>query len=365
MKRLQLTLLLSAAAALANCGARGQSPASSQSSEQEPKTPIEWFQRANEQMNLRMPESAPFHMKVAFHALPGEEMLGPKDKPQIQTGDGIYEETWLAPHQWRREVTFGDYHAVEVESDKGRKIQASSEYEPSRVLMLLGALFDQIPAYVITKESEIDWHRNWSIRRVSSGDVSMVCVCNSTSQSAVFTSHGGFYFLPRGLLVFGNSNRLTTSWLNDTVFGEKMVPRRITIQAPALKPSAPERELLNADVAIEAPSQVDPASFDLPGPPADPGLTLRPRLKFDRPPQSLSDTFIPFDHNAAIVFLAAIDRSGATRELEVIDAQNAQNLRETVVEMRKRKYRPAEVDGSRCEIPLHVDLTLEHHSEMR
>ena len=57
-----------------------------------------WFQRASDQMNLRGPDGAPFHMKVAFTALPGLELLEGKKKPQIMTGDGVYEETWLAPH---------------------------------------------------------------------------------------------------------------------------------------------------------------------------------------------------------------------------------------------------------------------------
>jgi hypothetical protein len=48
-------------------------------------------------MNLRMPGCTPFHMRVTFHALPGIELLGPKERSSILTGDGIYEETWLAP----------------------------------------------------------------------------------------------------------------------------------------------------------------------------------------------------------------------------------------------------------------------------
>jgi len=73
----------------------------------EPKNSIEWFQLAKEQMDLRMPGSASFRMKVTFHAFPGVEFLNLKEKPQIVNGDGLYEETWLSPHEWRREVTLG------------------------------------------------------------------------------------------------------------------------------------------------------------------------------------------------------------------------------------------------------------------
>jgi len=44
-------------------------------------------------MDLRAPGASPFHMKVTFHAYPGEELLSPGQKPQIMTGDGVYEET--------------------------------------------------------------------------------------------------------------------------------------------------------------------------------------------------------------------------------------------------------------------------------
>ena len=63
----------------------------------EPKTAIEWFQRASDQMNIRLPGSAPFHMTVKFQAFPGEELLGIKEKSQIMVGDGVYEEVGSPP----------------------------------------------------------------------------------------------------------------------------------------------------------------------------------------------------------------------------------------------------------------------------
>ena len=107
--------------------AGAQTPAPTQTAVPEPKTSAEWFQRASDIMNLRLPGSAPFHMRITFHASPGMELLSFKEKPEIVTGDGVYEETWLALHQWRREVTLAGYHAIEEESGGGRKMQASSD----------------------------------------------------------------------------------------------------------------------------------------------------------------------------------------------------------------------------------------------
>src|ERR1035437_6846742 len=82
-------------------------PTAAQSGAADPKDATGWFQRASEQMNLRGPGATPFHMKVVFDALPGLELLGKKEKAQIMTGEGVYEEAWISPHQWRRAVTLG------------------------------------------------------------------------------------------------------------------------------------------------------------------------------------------------------------------------------------------------------------------
>ena len=55
----------------------------------DPKKATEWFQRAEDQMYLRAPGSTPFHMKVAFHALPGI-VLDKEESSQIISGDGIF-----------------------------------------------------------------------------------------------------------------------------------------------------------------------------------------------------------------------------------------------------------------------------------
>lgn len=98
--------------------------------DQKPKGATEWFQRAADQMNLRAFGSAPFHMKVTFHAFPGI-VLSNEQSDQIISGDGTYEETWVAPHKWRREVSFGRYHAIEVESEAGRKMQPALTMNPA------------------------------------------------------------------------------------------------------------------------------------------------------------------------------------------------------------------------------------------
>lgn len=182
--------------------------ASSTQASVEPKTSIGWFQRANDQMNLRVPGAARFHMKVSFHAFPGKQ---PNEHPDILTGDGIYEETWLEPHKWRREVTFSGFHAVETESETGRKLQASSDYEPSRVLMLLNGILDPIPRNFQSREYRHEGATGWQVDRLSKGNVSLVRISLS-SVGERGQSNDVYYFSPKGVLLIRNFVGLATTW---------------------------------------------------------------------------------------------------------------------------------------------------------
>lgn len=338
----------------------------SQSQPKENKTPAEWFQRASEQMNIRMPGASPFHMKVAFHAFPGDELLGSKQKPQILTGDGTYDEIWLAPHLWRREVTLGSYHAIEVESPNGRKMQASSDFIPSRVLMLMGALLYPVPQALLAGEPQPRQDSRWSIAHLSKGDISLVRVADTHPSSDRFTEHSGYYFLPAGLLVFRNQDGLTFAWQNDELFSGKVVARQIILQADGLKTNAPNRNLLTADVHIQPEGQADPSLFVLPAPPADPGETLRPLQGLAKHPQPKDEApHWPGDRDAAFVLWGVVDRNGTCRDLELTSSNGASDLPQFVEALRRVRFRPAEIDGSPCEVASPLIVTREERTETR
>jgi hypothetical protein len=334
---------------------QAQTPATAQTAP-EPKTSVEWFQRARDQLNLRMPGCKPFHMKVTFHAFPGVELLDRGKKPEILTGDGVYEETWVDPNHWRRQVTLAPYDAVEVESDKGRKMQASSDYEPSRVLMLLNALVYPIPRNFASREFRGEGASGWAIDHLSKGDATLVRVGMSFGRDSVRTNDV-FYFLPDGLLVLRNIFGLTTSWENDILFAGKVVPQQLRIKAG-------DRELLTANVTIEGAGNVDPAIFDLPGSLADPGTTLRPLLSFEvKSNINFAPTWGAEDYastegggpgpHAGISICSVLDRHGRFREVELVEmlvAANKDDAKEIMQLMRESRNPPSKIDGSACEL---------------
>jgi len=307
----------------------------------EPQTAIEWFQRANDLMNPRMLGSTPFHMKVVIHAFPGLELK--KKQPEILSGDGQYEETWLAPHQWRREVTLGSYHAIEVESAQGRKMQASADYEPSRVLSLLTELYSPIGQGALTKEYKDMVSPKWSIDRLTKDGVSFVRISQNLGNGQE-SAADAYYFQPHGHLFLQTSYSRAVVWEKYVRFAEKDIPTRLTIKAG-------DRELLTADVSIGAADKVDPSMFDLPGGLAEPGVTLRPLTVFQvKVPDLFGDMKGVFLSSLAhYAVQGVLDWHGKYREVEYLigDRDQAEIPMEI---MRKESIKPATIDGNPCEL---------------
>jgi hypothetical protein len=156
--------------------ATGTTPAqtipSAQAQIPQPQHPIDWFRRADNLTNIRLPESPSFHTKITFHAWPGYDFTK-SGKSTIVTGDGTYEEFWISPEKWRREVTLGSYHAVEVRADGVRKFQASTDYEPSRVLMLMRALLFPMPRYILEPKIQ-EQQLHWKVEHLTAGTLPFV-----------------------------------------------------------------------------------------------------------------------------------------------------------------------------------------------
>jgi hypothetical protein len=318
--------------------------AAAQSVDKEPKNATEWFQRADDQMDLRMPGSTPFHIKVVFHAFPGL-VLDKQESSQIISGDGTYEETWLAPKRWRREVTLGSYHAVEVQSATARKMQASSDYEPSRVLMLLEALLYPVPRDLFTP-SLMEGHPRWKIENGAVGGLSYVKISRT---SGPYDDMHAYLFLPKGELVQSIEMGIVTSWQNSVIFGGRVVPRHIGVQGGT-------QDLLTADVTVEPVGTVDAAAFELPGEPAEPGMTLRPIHVYEDsvsiPTTTYSLTSMGDERTFQGIVRQILDRHGVTREVEILYSPNPDAAASLLPLIRGDKFHPAKIDNNPCEIAL-------------
>ncbi len=323
------------------------SEAIAQTDDRQPKNPTEWFKRAYDAMDLRLPGAKPFHLKVTYHASPGLEFRGIGEKNEILSGDGTYEESWISVDQWRREVTLAGYHAIEVKSEAGgRKMQTSSEYEPSRILMLLDALYYPIQRNLVSKEFRDRGGSGWKLDHVMFGGKSLVRISKSIGdETADYTD--AFVFQPHGLLNMRNFDGLSTIWTDYVPFAGNLVPRNLTIMAG-------DRELLKAAVTIEPLAHSDPDDFNLHVDQAEPGNTLRPLQFFEVRLPDLSDSFSWSSFGTArgkpvFSLRGVLDRRGRYRELEVIYAPSTEQAEVIMTHFRTLHHKPATIDGVPCE----------------
>jgi hypothetical protein len=334
-----------------------------------PQKPLDWFRRADDLTNIRLPGSAPFHMKVVFHAYSGYDFAKP-GQSTILTGDGTYEETWVAPEKWRRAVTLGSYHAVEIRADGKRTFEADSDYEPGRIMMLLSALLAPVPRPLLEPELDNE-HLRWKLEHFTAGSIPWVRISFTRNIGHGLPEERAYDFLSNGILVRREEEHsgILTSWEGDQTFAGKLVPRHVAIRGAGLG-----RDMVVADVTIEPLRAPQNAISQVADQPADPGLTLRPLedndnegaspIRFE--PAGLGSSFYPADVKTTVS--AVIDRRGMPREVELtsirfygqrpnpegMDAVAATAER-TVKAFEKDRFHPALVDGKPCQTYWWVD----------
>lgn len=176
----------------------------------------------------------------------------------------------MSPEKWRREVTLGTYHAVEVRANGVRKLHSTSEYVPGRVLMLLDALLE--PIYRFNLEPALEEHPwKWKVELLTAGTMQYVRISHVQvlGQNDFSANLDSFEFLRSGILVRRTISSLATTWQDDTVFAGRIVPRTVRVRSM-------EANLLDARVSIEPlEGKLDSSRFELSGPPAEAGLTLQ------------------------------------------------------------------------------------------
>jgi hypothetical protein len=301
----------------------------------------QWLERAQGLTDIRAPGAAPFQLKVTFHAFAGT-VLSKKAKDAVVTGDGTYEETWLSHDCWRREVTFPGYHAVEVFANGVRKYRADSDYEPNRVLMMLDALLYPVPRNLISPEFA-ESREDWKIEHLTAGTLPYVSLTHRDRGMNNDWFYYSYSFLPNGILVRSDFLGLVTSWDKDSVFAGKLVPLHFETQALG-------RTLLTADVTIAPAGQPAPKLFELEGPAATPGVTMRPLHMFEI---KLAEYYDPLSVFAGPsprgVIRQIIDRKGQARETELIDSPHPADDVNLIDSQRSKRFYPAKVDGDPCE----------------
>ena len=229
---------------------------------------------------------------------------------------------------------------------RARKMQASSDYEPVRVLMLLEALLFPVPknvAWPFPKCTPLNWKMKKS--SIPSADHTHTIDFVKIERTAECEYYFSYLFLPDGLLVQRNDQGLAFGWMDQMRYGDKNVARHISVQAGG-------RDLLTAEVTIEPAGTPSAELFDQPGKPAEPGMTMRPIHRGEvRGLESDSSGSGIGDLPSYQTYGEVVTREGDIRELEMIDTSDPSKAKVILDIVRRfRYYRPAMIDNSPCEM---------------
>jgi len=173
------------------------------------------FDKMRAACDLRLDGAPSFHMKASFHSEDGATK-------------GSYEETWMSPKQWRKEIKVNDASIVEVRTESAFYRTFPGKFAPRLADDIVDSLSFSLPGDNGSDFHDADWNAvsaklgNLPMLRLSHGYIS------PEGKPDAFTD---LYFVEeKAGFVRGRQHYSILTVLNDLQpFGEKTVARKITL----------------------------------------------------------------------------------------------------------------------------------------
>ena len=296
--------------------------------------------------------AAPFHLVATF------ESLGPSDFK----GNGTYDETWFSPQQWRREITLGSFHGLEIHNGRRTYLEQSNPYEPSRVLLFLKTA---MPSSLMESRFKPFKAKDWRVddipyegktfERISKGDKDNP----SFVDSVILNSDGDPVETQAGGIV--------TYYSSNLVFHGAHFPGEITVRSLA------RESLLTISLRKLGDPIADAAtSLALPGSASQTSDTLMPLeaggpvhapvvLKWEALDKSSEYRKLPRSESTDTIAYAivqmVIDKAGVAREPVVLYSPGP--AADAVLgALSKWKFKAANLEGQPCEFLFKVTIVV-------
>ena len=172
------------------------------------------FDRMRTTGDLRLDGALSFHMKASFHSEDG-------------SAKGAYEETWVSPKKWRREVKLNDTSVVEVRTETAFYRTFPGKYAPRLADDVIDAASFNLPGDNGNDFHDADWNivdaklGNLPVLKLSSGYISPQGKPDALAM---------LYFVEdKTAFLRGRYHYLVTVFNDLQPFGEKIVARKLTI----------------------------------------------------------------------------------------------------------------------------------------
>ena len=172
------------------------------------------FDRMRAASNLRLDGAPGFHMKASFHSEDGE-------------AKGSYEETWVSPKKWRREVKLNDTSVVEVRTEEAFYRTFPGKYAPRLADDVIDSLSFSLPG-----DNGSDFHdADWSAVNAKLGNLPVLRLSNGyiNPQGKPDALTVQYFVEEKTRFIRGRYHYSTLTVFNDLQpFGGKTVARKLT-----------------------------------------------------------------------------------------------------------------------------------------
>jgi hypothetical protein len=173
------------------------------------------FNRMRTSSSLRLDGAPGFHMKASFQS-------------EDSAAKGTYEETWMSPKKWRRDVTLNDTAVVEVQTEDAFLRIFPGKYAPRLADDVIDSLSFSLPGDNGSDFHDSDWKAvnanlsNLPTLRLSNGYINPQGKPDALTLMYFVDEKTGF--------IRGRYHYSTLTVFNDLrPFGEKTVARKLTI----------------------------------------------------------------------------------------------------------------------------------------
>lgn len=282
------------------------------------------FDRMRKTSDLRLDGAPTFHLKASFYSEDG-------------SAKGTYEESWISPKKWRREVHLNDTTVVEVRTDAAFYRTYPGKYAPR----LADDVIDTI-SFALPGDNGSDLHdADWSVTDTKLSNVPVLRLSSGyISQQGRPDPLAILYFVDeKTALLRAHYHYSAITIFNDLQpYGDKTVARKLTI----IGSSAGKVEI--AIDTLEPAKNASDELFALPG--VKPVYTsdvedqrfTQPVAVFTIPPS------IPGWHGQ-VTCAVKIDEHGHVRDVDVKGIADEAVIRPIRAALMSWEYQPATING--------------------
>jgi TonB family protein len=282
------------------------------------------FDRMRATGDLRLEGAPPFHMKANFHSEDG-------------SAKGTYEETWISPEKWRREVKLNDTTVLEVRTETAFYRTFPGKYAPRLADDIIDAISFNLPG-----DNGSDFHDpDWGVTETKLANLPMLRL------SAGYINPQGkpdplarqFFVDEKTAFLRGRYHYSAITIFNDLQpFGQKVVARKLSIMG-----SSAGKVEIGID-ALEPATKLDEAIFTPTG--------VTPVFTSDTEDERFTQPVVIYTAKPSVpgwhghvTCAVQIDEHGHVRDVDVKGTADESVIKPIRAALMNWEYKPATIKG--------------------